>query len=204
MKKLLIVCEEKYRVFGDYMAQLISLEDDTDCNTIGVRDGEVAAQVWLENEYKSNSAQVSSNQYILFIGHNKLIKEKSCHMKVVYSEYGISYGWLGKQAAIIVDKAVPIDDYDAFLNFALKYQKDLEKLVENKKENSNATEIIGSNEKRNSKRALDIVKQAVAIAPQAGTIFAKKLIYYKKIENQQWSFAVMKFYLDSLAKFLGM
>ncbi len=28
MKKLIIVCEEKCRQYGDYLAQLISLEDD--------------------------------------------------------------------------------------------------------------------------------------------------------------------------------
>ena len=47
MKKLIIVCEDKYRVYGDYLAQLISLEDDTGVATVGVKDGEVAAQVWL-------------------------------------------------------------------------------------------------------------------------------------------------------------
>ncbi len=45
MKKLIIVCGEKYRVYGDYLAQLISLEDDTEDSTVGVKDGEVAAQV---------------------------------------------------------------------------------------------------------------------------------------------------------------
>lgn len=58
MKKLIIVCEEKYRVYGDYLAQLISLEDDTEDSTVGVKDGEVAAQVWLEKDYKANSADV--------------------------------------------------------------------------------------------------------------------------------------------------
>lgn len=101
MKKLIIVCEEKYRVYGDYLAQLISLEDDTEDSTVGVKDGEVAAQVWLEKDYKANSAQLSSNQYILFIGHNKLIKEKSSHMKVAFSQYGMAYGWLGKQLRFI-------------------------------------------------------------------------------------------------------
>ena len=28
MKKLIIVCEEKCRQYGDYLAQLISLDDD--------------------------------------------------------------------------------------------------------------------------------------------------------------------------------
>lgn len=81
MKKLIIICEEKCRQYGDYLAQLISLEDDTEENTVGTKDGEVAARVWLEKDYKANSAQLSSSQYILFIGQDKLIKEKSSHMK---------------------------------------------------------------------------------------------------------------------------
>lgn len=53
------------------------LEDDTEDETVGTKDGEVAAQVWLEKDYKANAAQLSSNQYILFIGQDKLIKEKA-------------------------------------------------------------------------------------------------------------------------------
>ena len=45
MKRLIIVCEEKCRQYGDYLAQLISLEDDTEDETVGTKDGEVAAQV---------------------------------------------------------------------------------------------------------------------------------------------------------------
>ena len=35
MKKLIIVCEEKCRSYGDYLAQLISMDDDTDEATVG-------------------------------------------------------------------------------------------------------------------------------------------------------------------------
>ena len=94
MKKLIIVCEEKCRKYGDYLAQLISLEDDTEENIVGTKDGEAAAQVWLEKDYSANSAQISSNQYIVFIGQDQLIKNKSVHMKVEFSDFGIKYGWL--------------------------------------------------------------------------------------------------------------
>lgn len=201
MKKLLIVCEEKYKVFADYLAQLISLEDDTEEKSVGVTDGEVSAQVWLENDYKSNSAQIASNQYIVFIGQNKLIKEKSSHMKVVFSQYGINYGWLGKQAVVTVNKAIQIEDYDEFLHYALNYQNDLEKLTEKKDtKEENKIKVAGNDEKR----ALTLVKQAAAIAPQIGSNFLRKRAYNKKIEQQQYSFAIMKFYIDYLAEFLGM
>ena len=70
MKKLIIVCEEKLRKYGDFLAQLVSLEDDKDGNIRGTKDGAVAAQVWTEKDYVGNAAQISSEQYILFIGNS--------------------------------------------------------------------------------------------------------------------------------------
>lgn len=204
MKKLIIVCEEKYRVYGDYLAQLISLEDDTEDKTVGIKDGEVAAQVWLEKDYKENAAQLSSNQYILFIGHNKLIKEKSSHMKIAFSQYGMTYGWLGKQAALCVDKVVSAKEYNDFITFALSYQDNLEKLIEKKKEKSKAQKNVEIGAKTAGITALAVVGGALTVAPLAGVDIVKKLTLNKKIEEQQYSCAVMKFYLDSLGEFLGL
>lgn len=204
MKKLIIVCEEKYRVYGDYLAQLISLENDTEDSTVGVKDGEVAAQVWVEKEYKANSAQLSSNQYILFIGHNKLIKEKRSHMKVVFSQYGMAYGWLGKQAFLCVDKVVSAKEYNDFISFALSYQDNLEKLIEEKKEKSKKQQSLEAGVKGAGVAALAVVGGPLAVATMAGVGIVKKLSLNKKIEQQQYSCAVMKFYLDSLGEFLGL
>ena len=134
MKKLIIVCDEKRREFADYLSQLISMEDDADNNTIGVKDGTVAAQVWGEKEYKANSATISSNQHILFIGNSKLIKDKRSHMKSMYSDFGINYGWLGKQGAIAVEKTVSLDKYEDFIAFGKKYEDNIEKLVDKSKQ----------------------------------------------------------------------
>ena len=204
MKKLIIVCEEKYRVYGDYLAQLISLEDDTEETTVGVKDGEVAAQVWLEKDYKANAAQVSSNQYILFIGHDNLIKEKSSHMKVAFSQYGMAYAWLGKQAVLCDDKVVSGNEYNDFITFALSYQDNLERLIEEKKEKSKIQKSVEAGGKVTGIAALAVVGGAIAVAPLAGMDIVKKITLNKKIEQQQYSCAVMKFYLDSLGEFLGL
>lgn len=199
MKKLIIVCEEKYRVYGDYLAQLISLDDDTEEETVGIKDGEVAAQVWSEKDYASNSAQISSTQYILFIGNKKLVKEKSSHMQVKFSQYGMTYGWLGKQAALTVNKVVSANEYNDFLNYALQYQNDLEQLVKAKEEKPKLEETA----KTTGKIAL-VAALPAALAPVAGVNIFKTITLNKKIEAQQFSCAVMKFYLDSLGEFLGM
>ena len=43
MKKLVIVCEDATRKYGDFMAQLVSAIDDKIDEIVGVKDGEVAA-----------------------------------------------------------------------------------------------------------------------------------------------------------------
>jgi len=120
MKKLVIVCEEKLRRYGDFLSQLISGTDDKEGSIIGVKDGSTAAQVWTEKEYASNAAQISSEQYILFIGNSKLLKDKRQHMQKKFSEHGMNYGWLGKQAALFVDHFIPFSEYDAFYQYALE------------------------------------------------------------------------------------
>lgn len=114
MKKLIIVCEEKLRRYGDFLAQLISGAEEKDRKNGGLKDGFAAAQVWSEKVYASNAAQISSEQYILFVGNSKLIQEKRYHMKKRYSEYGMNYGWLGKQAVIFVEHALSYSEYGEF------------------------------------------------------------------------------------------
>lgn len=137
MKKLIIVCEERLRHYGDFLAQLISATDDAEGGIIGIKDGSAVAQVWTEKEYTSNAPQISSEQYILFIGNSKLIKDKRLHMQKKYSEYGMNYGWLGKQGALFVDRTVSYSEYEAFYKLACQRavesrQSELPKLIENK------------------------------------------------------------------------
>lgn len=213
MKTLIIICEEKCRQYGDYLAQLISLEDDTEENTVGTKDGEVAAQVWLEKDYKANSAQLSSSQYILSIGQDKLIKEKSSHMNMEFSEYGMKYGWLGKQAVLSVEKVVEADKYESFIAYAQNYQQNVEQLIKSKDKQSlkagataeavGAAGVVGV-----AKAGALAVIVPAALAPiagiSAGVMAVKKYTLNSKIKEQQYSCAVMKFYLDDLSKFLGL
>lgn len=213
MKKLIIVCEEKCRQYGDYLAQLISLEDDKEDETVGTKDGEVAAQVWLEKDYKANAAQLSSNQYILFIGQDKLIKEKSSHMNMGFAEFGMKYGWLGKQAVLSVEKVVESDKYENFISYAQNYQQNVEQLIKSKdKKALKASAAAGAAGVAGAvgvaKAGALAVISPVALVPiagiGAGVMAVKKFTLNSKIKEQQYSCVVMKFYLDDLSKFLGL
>ena len=207
MKKLIIVCEEKCRQYGDYLAQLISLEDDTEDETVGTKDGEVAAQVWLEKDYKANAAQLSSNQYILFIGQDKLIKEKSSHMNMEFAEFGMKYGWLGKQAVLSVDKVVEADKYENFISYAQNYQQNVELLIKSKDKKALKAGAAAGAAGVAKAGALAVISP-VALVPiagiGAGVMAVKKFTLNSKIKEQQYSCAIMKFYLDDLSKFLGL
>ncbi len=139
MKKLIIVCEERLRRYGDFLAQLISGTDDKEGRVVGIKDGAAAAQVWTEKEYTANAAQISSEQYLLFVGNSKLIKEKRHHMLQKYSEHGMNYGWLGKQAVLFVDHILSFSEYANFYKllsneYAEGSQKEAVRLLPSKSE----------------------------------------------------------------------
>ena len=139
MKKLIIVCEERLRRYGDFLAQLISGTDDKEGRVVGIKDGAAAAQVWTEKEYTANAAQISSEQYLLFVGNSKLIKEKRHHMLQKYSDHGMNYGWLGKQAVLFVDHILSFSEYTNFYKllsneYAEGSQKEAVRLLPSKSE----------------------------------------------------------------------
>ena len=129
MEKLIIVCDEKREKFGNYLFQLISRKDDTEENTVGIKDGSVTAALWLEKDYIANRPKLQPNQHVLFIGNSKYLKEKRCNMSVDFSKYGMKYGSLGTQAFIVVEKVVNRIEYQEFYEYAKKYAENLDKII---------------------------------------------------------------------------
>lgn len=201
MKKLIIVCEEKLRQYGDFLAQLISLQDDKAEEIIGIKDGAVAAQVWTEKEYAANAPQISSEQYILFVGNSKLLKEKRVYMKQEFSQYGMCYGWLGKQAAIFVDHVVTLEEYDDFIALAQGNQPEVKKLIEGKKKAA-GDEIL--NDVVKDRKGLLAIFTPVSSVISQGVKHTVKAANNKKIEAQQYSCLILLFYLKGLTTFLGL
>ena len=118
---------------------MISGIDDKEGRVVGIKDGAAAAQVWTEKEYTANAAQISSEQYLLFVGNSKLIKEKRHHMLQKYSEHGMNYGWLGKQAVLFVDHILSFSEYTNFYKllsneYAEGSQKEAVRLLPSKSE----------------------------------------------------------------------
>ena len=160
MKKVIIVSEERLSRYGDFLTQLISGTDDKEGRVVGIKDGAAAAQVWTEKEYTANAAQISSEQYLLFVGNSKLIKEKRHHMLQKYSDHGMNYGWLGKQAVLFVDHILSFSEYTNFYKllsneYAEGSQKEAVRLLPSKSE-----EVV---------EPINIVEEAEEIKEDAST-----------------------------------
>ncbi len=217
MKKLIIVCEEGLSHYGDFLAQLISSSDDAEGNIAGIRDVVAVATVWTEKEYVSNAAQISSEQHILFIGNSELIKRKRSHMLTKYSEYGMNYGWLGKQGTLFVDHIVTSSEYEEFYKITSKLaseisQSEVPKLIESKDETdeTEVDEFVVDAEptKKNvllnslsplGRFAMDFCKELDNIANNIAVASKSS-----EIENQEYTCLVLKFYLNDLRNFLGL
>lgn len=205
MKKLVIVCEEKLKNQGDFLAQLISAIDDKNGEIIGVKDGEVVAQVWTEKEYSANSAQISSEQYIVFIGNSKLIKGKRTHMLKKWEKFGMNYGWLGKQATLFVEKVINMDSYKDFIEYAKGNNTNIEDKLRLKsaiplelnagEENKKIDKVFNSFKKITNKLANASIDNINKL---------NKISNNKDIEEQEYTCLVFEFYLNGLAKFLDM
>ena len=199
MKNIIIVCDEKRKKFGNYLAQLISMEDDTEGNIVGIKDGSVEAQVWLEKEYNANSKTISSDQHLLFIGNSKDLKSKREFMNIEFSKYGMKYGSLGKQSFIAVDEVVKRKEYEEFYSYAKKYAENLEKVVKEKRPLKKAEKVgavVGGT-------AAGLFTPFIVLGPLSAisiVMYAKKT---KEIKEQMYCCAVMKFYLDYISEFLG-
>ena len=201
MKKLIIVCEERLKQYGDFLSQLISLTDDKEENIIGVKDGSVAAQVWTEKEYNANAPQISSEQYILFIGNSKMIKDKRTHMIKNFDKYGMKYGWLGKQAVLVVDNVVDMDKYDEFIEYAKSNKSDIKKLIDIKQN----VEVKSLPETTNgfAKFFSNISNTITNASIQSVNLF-NKITNNSKIEEQEYTCLVLEFDFNALANFLGL
>lgn len=231
IKKLIIVCEEDLRLYGDFLAQLISGNDDDEEKVVGLKDGAAGALVWSEKEYVSNSPQISSEQYLLFIGNSKVMKDKRRHMQSRYSEFGMNYGWLGKQAALYVDSQLSYDEYGSFyeiLKGNLQEGNQLEAVrllpanTTNKVDDAlllertvkvDSEDIIvaeDNNEEKGLAKFLAPARNALKKTADIGLDAINKVSHNinavtkgKEIEEQQYTCAVLMFYLKDLSVFLG-
>lgn len=178
---LIIVCNDKMMEYANFLVQLIGLKDDGE-EVVGIEDGSVSAAIWTEKQYKDNLAQITSDTHILFIGNSKLVKLQAANVKMMYSQYGMHYGWLGKRAVMFVDdKMLGKEQYDKFFEYAKEYEQ-----------NFNEKALI------TWEKVVPFIGGVIAIGASVASLIFKK----EKMQNQQYSCLTRVLYIEGLKRFL--
>lgn len=123
-KSLIIVSNKSTEEFADYLIQLISSDDEKS----GIVSNDINVVVWDYKMYEDNKGTLTSNTYILFIGVPEV---NTTRMNCNFSEFGMSYGWLGKRGYLNVDGHMNNEEYGEFKIFANGYGKSYEVNEEN-------------------------------------------------------------------------
>ena len=207
--EIMIVYEKKTKEYAEYLYDLIG----------SMREG-IKATKWDEKTYEANVNNMSSDNYVIFIGDNKITKPMIKNMDVKFDKFGMAYGWLGKRAVMYVHTNIHRKEtYDKFLEFAVSYERQFEKVeklsdkVSNKLGIDIPTSMLGTGGaalagvgSRNALKAgvfrmIPGLFGAVGVVADVLTI--DSALKESKIREQQYTCLVLAMYVDGLKDFLG-
>lgn len=192
-KSLIIVYDNKTEEYATFLQQLISQNDDSCEEVVGIKGGTVDATIWTTKVYEENLPKLTSNTHIIFIGSGKIAKDQGRNINFSFSKYGMNYGWLGKRAVLYVDtkKMLKKKEYDEFFALSKKYSEKFKKASVNFINSlPNAVKWIGV-------LCLPYFTWTIALY---GLVSGSS--NHKKIIDQQFRCLTMAFYMDGLQKFL--
>ncbi len=209
-KKLIIVVDEKSTVYGELLSALITMKDDGENATVGVKDGTVETVIWTEKIYADNQAQLSSGNKVVFIGKNDtsntVIPNIIC--KNDFAEYGISYGYASNKAVVYVVDTKLSADKEKYEEFYSNYSEYLTSIGTEFASNQikSKVEIKAENVAESDKEHGAFAKKALGVFHKIDKATAKGisvLVHTKEITDQQYRLATIAFYMKALADFMG-
>lgn len=202
-RNLIVVYKEKDEISLNQLKKMVDTnDDDVDNRKInGTEDGTVKIvswneKTWLDNKKAGNTGNLDDK--ILFLGDIKGVDKLIPTLDIKFNEYGVSYGFSGRQAAIIIDSK-PLIKKENYNNFI----SDLKKVC-------NATTVeekrsYDFNDKDKNVRngvklaAFSVLFGAIgAIATVTSYAFGDAKI----VRNQQLLYAVAKLYQNDLDAFM--
>lgn len=217
-KQLIIVANEEHLKYATYLQGLISSVDDEEGKQIGTKDGAVSAVIWDEEHHKANSKSLTSGNSVLFFGDSDYVKNNCSEINTEFSQFGMTYGWLGNHANLRVSSyALNKDNAPAFYKMAEDYGKRFENELSFLFSPSRDEELGNSptdhamavtefafppahivelvlNKSKSSK-----LSSRLAMAIGKGVDMTKNA----EAVDQQYTLLTLVFYLDGLSKFLG-
>ena len=200
-RNLLVVYKNKDELSLNQLKKYVDSHDDEQGKIIGTEDGTVKIiswdeKTWLDNKKAGNNGYLDDK--ILFMGEIKGVDKLIPTLDIKFDQFGVSYGFSGKQAAIIIDSKPLLkkDNYDLFIS-DLKMVCDASTVEEKRA-------LDFSDKKENIKKGAKLAaataffKAIGAVATVASYAFGDA----KLIREQQLLYGVAKLYLNDLDAFM--
>ena len=202
-RNLLVVYKNKDEIALNQLKKFVDTKDDDPDNDkiVGTEDGTVKIIAWDEKTWRDNKKAGNSGHLddkILFLGDIKGVDKLIPTLDIKFDQFGVSYGFSGKQAAIMADPKPLLkkETYDSFI-------EDLKKVCDatTVKEKRN---FDFDDKKENIKKGVGFAAIAVlfgavgAIATVTSYAFGDA----KVMRNQQLLYGVAKLYLNDLDVFM--
>lgn len=182
-KEVIIVYDDESKEYSEYLFALISTKNN------------IVARCLSLKQYEETSVTLSSENNIIFIGNNKIIKNRIKYIDITFKKYGMNYGWIGKHCVVYVeDEILEQNEYKEFIEYTSKINTKF------KDENISALAL-----QQNS----SIVSLFSLFTPILGLGYMAYKLYLnysdnkKKIKNQQYGTLINIFFTNDLDKFLG-
>ena len=182
-KEVIIVYDEETKEYADYLFALISTKKNIEARCLSLK------------QYEETSVTLSSENNMIFIGNNKIIENKRKYTDKIFKEYGMNYGWIGKNCIVYVeDKMLEQDGYEAFIDYASKINTRF------KEENINTISL----QQNSSIVALfSLFTPILGLGYMAYKLYSNYSDNKKKIKDQQYGTLINIFFTNGLDKFLG-
>lgn len=205
-KNLIVVYKEKDELALNQLKKMIdSKSDDSKSGKIiGTEDGTVNIVAWTEKTWIDNKKAGSTgtlDDKILFIGDIKGVDKLIPTLDIKFNQYGVSYGFSGKQAAIIIDPKplMKKNYYDSFIE-ELKRACDAKTVNEKRHFDYDTKSQYIKNEAM--RMAVTVFGGVFGAAWNLATLVGYAFGDAKTIRNQQLLLAVSKLYLNHLDEFM--
>jgi len=202
-QNLIVVYKDKDEISLNQLKKMVDTKDDEvdSDGIIGTEDGTVKIvswneKTWLNNKKAGNTGQLDDK--VLFLGDIKGVDMLIPTLDIKFNKFGVSYGFSGKQAAIMIDPK-PLLNQKNYTEFIAELKKICDAGTAKEKRSIDFTDkakTIKNGLVMAAAYGLFNVVGAVAVATSYAFGDAKI------VRNQQLLYGVVQLYLNDLDSFM--
>lgn len=211
-KTLIVVYKDE--LLANQIKKLVETNDDSETEgVVGTRDNSIKIVSWNEKTWLSNKKAGNIDSKVLFLGNIKGVDKLIPVIDVKFDNFGVKYGWAGKQAVVFVDdKAISdAENYNEFLSAIADLPipesiKNANEPLDTEKIDKAFSKVKVANKIKNEKIS-KLVSRSVELAEKASNDVAQKTHEAFKdrpmVKKQMLFYGVLNLYNNDLETFMN-